>query len=78
MKIEVGKIYRNFKGNYYIIEMIAKDSSTLKLRVIYRELYGEGELCDRSIDEFYGDIKDRPDNITKQKLRFEKVTFQKC
>lgn len=36
--------YRHFKGNEYEVIGVAKDSETLELMVVYRALYGEGEL----------------------------------
>ena len=37
--VEIGKIYRHFKGNYYFVENIAYDSETLERMVIYKPLY---------------------------------------
>ena len=35
----VGKVFRHFKGNYYFIENIAKNSETKEDEVVYRPLY---------------------------------------
>lgn len=43
MKIEKGK-YRHFKGKEYEVLDIGKHSETLELMVVYRELYGNGNL----------------------------------
>ena len=37
MEIQVGKVYRHFKGNYYYIQEVALDSETKERMVIYRD-----------------------------------------
>ena len=46
MEIKQGK-YRHFKGNEYEVLYIAKNSETLEDTVVYRALYGEGEVWGR-------------------------------
>ena len=76
MEIQIGKIYRHFKGNYYYIQDVALDSETQERIVIYRPLY-EGKdlmLWTRPAKMFFEEIDEkRPDNITGQKHRFEIV-----
>ena len=38
-KVEIGKVYRHFKGNYYFVENIAYDSETTERIVVYKPLY---------------------------------------
>ncbi len=46
--IPLGK-YRHFKGNEYEVIAIAKNSETLEDTVVYRALYGEGDLWVRPL-----------------------------
>ena len=44
--------YRHYKGNYYQVEGVARHSETEELLVVYRPLYGEGELWIRPLAMF--------------------------
>lgn len=50
-KIKKGK-YRHYKGKKYEVLSIAKHSETLEELVVYRALYGAGELWIRPKDMF--------------------------
>ena len=73
-QVQVKKVYRHFKGNYYYVEDVANDSETKERYVIYKRLYpyedGRGTWI-RPEKMFLEEIPDRPDNITGQKHRFE-------
>lgn len=74
--VEIGKIYRHFKGNYYFVENIAYDSETLERMVIYKPLYEREDgkkIWIRPEKAFLEELPKRPDNITGQKFRFELV-----
>ncbi len=73
-KVETGKVYRHFKGNYYFVENVAYDSETQERMVVYRPLYKREDgkqLWIRPEKMFLEEIPERPDNITGQKHRFE-------
>lgn len=76
-EIKIGKIYKHFKGNLYIVLDIVNDSESddkeLKKVIIYEALYGDGLKWARSYDNFNSlvDVKKYPE--VKQKYRFEEV-----
>ncbi len=55
-KLELGK-YKHYKGGEYEIIGIAKHSETLEYMVVYRALYGEGELWTRPLDMFIEQVE---------------------
>lgn len=70
-KIEINRVYRHFKGDYYIVMDMAIDSETNKPCVIYRQLYGEGKLYVRPLDMFLSSVEQEKYPDVKQKYRFE-------
>ena len=72
-KVEIGKVYRHFKGNYYFVENIALDSETKERMVVYKPLYErqDSNIWVRRESMFLESIPERPDNITGQKYRFQ-------
>lgn len=72
-EITIGAVYRHFKGNYYYVVDIAKHSETDEEMVVYKQLYPPYQTFVRPAYLFLQVIPERPDNITGQKTRFEKV-----
>ncbi|MDD2203318.1 MAG: DUF1653 domain-containing protein [Bacilli bacterium] len=73
-KIELNRIYRHFKGNYYYVKEIALSSETLEEYVVYQALYDDNKIYIRKLDMFLENIDQaREDNITNQQFRFELV-----
>lgn len=72
-KIKIKGIYKHFKGDYYLLEDIAKDSETLKEFAVYRQLYGNNELYIRPLDMFLSPVdKNKYPNVS-QVYRFELI-----
>lgn len=72
-KIKVNGIYRHFKGNYYIVLGLAKDSETEKEVVLYKALYGKNEIWVRPLDMFLSEVDHAKYPNIKQKYRFKLV-----
>ena len=70
-KIKEKGIYKHFKGDYYLVEEIAKDSETKEPVVVYRRLYGEGDLWVRPLEMFLSKVDHEKYPNVKQKYRFE-------
>ena len=71
---EVGRVYRHYKGNYYIVEGIATHSETGEPLVVYRPLYeSTTSLYARPAEMFFEAIPEGKDNITGQMTRFALV-----
>ena len=51
-EIQIGRVYRHFKGDYYLVEAVARDSETEQPVVIYRKLYADGGLWIRPLSMF--------------------------
>ena len=43
-ELKINRIYRHFKGDYYLVVDVAKHSETKEEYVVYRRLYGDGGL----------------------------------
>ncbi len=70
-KIIPGRIYRHFKGDYYLVEDIVIYSEDKSEMVLYRSLYGDGKLYVRPYDMFASEVDREKYPDVKQQYRFE-------
>ncbi|MGN1258644.1 MAG: DUF1653 domain-containing protein [Christensenellales bacterium] len=66
MEVIVGRIYKHYKGNYYIVENIAIHSETGDKMVIYRALYEDCKVYARPYNNFIERV-----NKGNQEFRFQ-------
>ena len=71
-EIQLKRVYKHFKGDYYIVEDIAINSETKEKMVVYRALYGnEGALYVRPLSMFLSEVDKEKYPNAMQKYRFE-------
>jgi len=54
--IKIGK-YQHYKGNFYEVIGVARHSETLEELVVYRALYGDGDLWVRPLEMFLESVE---------------------
>ena len=70
-ELKLKRVYRHFKGDYYLVEDVARHSETEEELVIYRKLYGDGGLWARPKDMFLAEVDREKYPNCPQKYRFE-------
>ena len=70
-EILIGRIYKHFKGDYYLVEDIVIDSETKGKMELYRALYGSGTRYVRPYDMFASQMDRVKYPNAKQEYRFE-------
>ena len=73
MNIEVGKKYRHFKGKEYEVIAIGKHSETLEEMVVYKALYGNGDVWIRPLEMFTTKLDKNKYPDSCQEYRFKEI-----
>lgn len=71
MEVICNKVYKHFKGDYYLVLDIATHSETLEKYVVYRALYGDNNLYIRPYDMFISKVDKEKYPDVNQEYRFE-------
>ena len=70
-ELQIGRVYRHFKGDYYLVEGLAHDSESGVPCVIYRKLYGDGGLWVRPLEMFLSRVDREKYPEVRQEYRFQ-------
>ena len=70
-EIEIGKIYRHFKGNLYLVLDLAEHTETGEKMVVYKALYDVLKVYCRPLDMFLSEVDRQKYPLVKQTYRFE-------
>lgn len=70
-ELKLKRVYRHFKGDFYLVEDLARHSETGEEYVVYRKLYGDGSLWIRPKEMFLGEVDRIKYPDCRQRFRFE-------
>ncbi len=72
-ELQIGGVYKHFKGNLYRVEDIAKHSESSEVYVVYRQMYGDKSLWIRTLEMFLEKVDHEKYPDVVQKYRFELI-----
>lgn len=75
-ELKLKRVYRHFKGDYYLTEDVARDSETGEEYVVYRKLYGDGSLWIRPKAMFLSEVDREKYPHCEQTYRFQLMEIE--
>lgn len=71
MELIKNRVYKHFKGDYYLVIDVVTHSETKEEMVLYQQLYGDGRKYVRPKDMFLSRVDKNKYPDVKQEYRFE-------
>ena len=71
MEVLTNRIYKHFKGDYYLVEDVVYHSESKEKMVLYRALYGSGLRYVRPYDMFLSKVDKEKYPLVEQEYRFQ-------
>lgn len=75
-ELKLKRVYRHFKGDYYLLEDVARHSEDNSEYVIYRKLYGDGSLWIRPKAMFLEPVDRAKYPDCEQEYRFQLMEIE--
>ena len=76
MEVLIGRIYKHFKGDLYLVEDVVYHSETKERMVLYRALYGSGLRYVRPYEMFLSKVDKVKYPLVEQEYRFQLQDLQ--
>ena len=70
-EIKINRVYKHFKGDYYLVVDVANHSETKEKYIVYRRLYCDYSLWIRPLDMFLSEVDHKKYPNVEQNYRFE-------
>lgn len=69
----VGRRYRHFKGNIYVVTEVAINTETEEIMVVYKDFNNQDLVWCRPLEMFLSPVDEEKYPDIEQKMRFERL-----